>query len=175
MQNRSPRRHRDMDANISRRRDIFGLATFILVCLLVSGLGGIITASSVGSWYASIEKPPFNPPNWVFAPVWTTLFVMMAIAGWRVWRKGHDTRRRQALIAFAVQLGLNLAWSFLFFGLQRIDLAMLEIVILLVAIGITTVLFWKIDRLAGALFVPYGLWVSFATLLNVSLWFLNPA
>jgi len=162
-----------MENNLSRRRDILGLVAFITGCLLVSGIGGIITATSVGSWYLSIEKPPFNPPNWVFAPVWTTIYVFMAVAGWRVWRKGHDARRHRALIAFGVQLGLNLTWSLLFFGLQRIDLAMVEISMLLVAIVTTTMLFGKIDRLAGALFVPYVLWVSFATLLNGSLWVLN--
>lgn len=164
-----------MEENLSHRRDIFGLVLFIIVCLLVSGIGGLITATSVGSWYLSIEKPPFNPPNWVFAPVWTTLYVFMAIAGWRVWRRVDDARRHQALIVFAVQLGLNLAWSFLFFGLKRIDLAVGEIAVLLVSIVITTILFWKIDRWAGALFVPYVLWVSFAMLLNGSLWLLNTA
>jgi tryptophan-rich sensory protein len=162
-----------MENNLSRRQDIFGLVAFIIGCLVVSGIGGIITATSVGSWYLSIEKPPFNPPNWVFAPVWTTIYIFMAVAGWRVWRSGHDARRHRALIVFGVQLGLNLAWSFLFFGLQRIDLAMVEIFILLIAIVATTMLFWRIDRLAGGLFVPYVLWVSFATLLNGSLWVLN--
>jgi len=164
-----------MERDISRRLDFIGLAAFIVLCLLVSGLGGIITATSVGSWYLSIEKPAFNPPNWVFAPVWTTIFVFIAIAGWRVWRKIHAPRRRPSMIAFAIQLGLNLTWSFLFFGLRRIDLAMVEIIVLLASIIITTILFWKIDRLAGALFVPYVVWVAFATLLNISLWLLNPA
>ncbi|OEJ69484.1 TspO/MBR family protein [Magnetovibrio blakemorei] len=161
-----------MENNLSRRRDILGLVAFIIGCLVVSGIGGIITATSVGSWYLSLEKPPFNPPNWVFAPVWTTIYVFMAVAGWRVWRRNHVTRHR-ALMVFGVQLGLNLTWSFLFFGLQRIDLAMIEIFVLLIAIVTSTVLFWRIDRLAGTLFVPYVLWVSFATLLNGSLWVLN--
>lgn len=163
-----------MQDNLSRRRDILGLVFFLIGCLLVSGLGGVITATTVGSWYLSLEKPPFNPPNGVFAPVWTTLYIFMAVAAWRVWRRGRDSRRHRALIVFAVQLGLNLAWSFLFFGLQRMDLALVEIAIFLIVIVITTILFWKIDRWAGALFVPYVLWVAFAMLLNGSLWFLNP-
>jgi tryptophan-rich sensory protein len=97
----------------------------------------------------------------------------MAVAAWRVWRAaGFDTRGK-ALVVFAVQLGLNLLWSFLFFGLQRIDLALIEILILLVVIIVNTAMFWRIDRLAGMLFVPYVLWVGFATMLNASLWWLN--
>lgn len=146
---------------------------FLAVCLGVSGIGGAITATSVGDWYQSLQKPPFNPPDWVFAPVWTTLYVLMAVAGWRVWRGAQPEAGRKALLVFALQLGLNLAWSFLFFGLQRIDLALVEVVILLLAIVANTILFWRIDRLAGALFVPYVLWVAYATLLNASLWRLN--
>jgi len=164
-----------MEDNPGRRLDILGLAAFIILCLLVSGIGGAVTAKSVGSWYLSIEKPPFNPPDWVFAPVWTTLYILMAVAGWRVWRRRHRVHRRHALIMFYVQLTLNLAWSFLFFGFQRIDLAMVEIFVLLAFIIITAIFFWRVDRLAGALFVPYILWVSFAAVLNVSLWVLNAA
>jgi tryptophan-rich sensory protein len=154
------------------RRDILGLVAFLAICLMVSGLGGAVTATSVGTWYQALEKPVFNPPDWVFAPVWTTLYVLIAIAGWRVWRARAAAGRR-ALMVFAVQLALNLAWSFLFFGLQRIDLALVEIVILLFAILANTVVFWRIDRVAGALFVPYLLWVAYATLLTAALWRLN--
>ena len=97
----------------------------------------------------------------------------MAIAGWRVWRVPQSTARRKALAVYALQLGLNLAWSFLFFGLQHLGLALVEITVLLMAIATTTVLFWRIDRLAGALFVPYFSWVGFATALNAALWLLN--
>ena len=157
---------------LGRGRDILGLVVFLAICLVVSGLGGAITATSVGTWYQTLEKPGFNPPDWVFAPVWTTLYVLMAIAGWRVWRRRTAAGWR-ALAVFAVQLALNLAWSFLFFGLQRIDLALAEIVILLFAILANTVVFWRIDRVAGALFVPYLLWVAYATLLTAALWRLN--
>ena len=155
--------------------DLLGLVGFVAICLLVSSIGGAITATSVGTWYQTLQKPPFNPPDWVFAPVWATLYLLMAIAGWRVWLRSQFELSHPALMVFAVQLGLNLAWSFLFFGLQRIDLAMVAIVILLLTIIANTFLFWRIDRLAGVLFVPYVLWVVYATALNGSLWLLNPA
>lgn len=154
-------------------RDVLSLAGFLVLCLVVSGIGATITATTVRTWYPTLHKPPFNPPDWVFAPVWTTLYVLMAIAGWRVWRRARLEVTRKALIVFVVQLALNLAWSFIFFGLQQISLALVEIVILLLAIIANTILFWRIDRWAGALFVPYVLWVAFATVLNASLWLLN--
>lgn len=163
-----PRRNR-----LKSRRDLLGLIAFVIVCLAVSGLGGAITATSVGTWYQGLQKPPFNPPDWVFAPVWTTLYILMGIAAWRVWRLGLSDAVRKALAIFVVQLGLNLAWSFLFFGLQRIDLALVEIVILLLVIIANTFMFWRIDRLAGVLFVPYAIWVGYAIMLNASLWLLN--
>ena len=149
------------------------LLTFIILCLAVSGIGGAITATSVDTWYQALEKPPFNPPDWVFAPVWTALYILMGIAAWRVWRLRTFEATGKALAVFVVQLGLNLSWSFLFFGLQRIDLALVEIVILLCAIITNTIMFWRIDRRAGLLFVPYAAWVTYATALNASLWLLN--
>jgi len=156
-----------------RSRDLLGLAGFVVLWLAVSGLGGWVTSSSVGTWYQTLQKPPFNPPDWVFAPVWTTLYVMMAVAAWRVWRTPPTDARRQALIAFVLQLGLNLAWSFLFFGFREIGWAMVEVTFLLLAIVATGARFWRIDRLAGALFVPYAAWVAYATALNAALWRLN--
>jgi tryptophan-rich sensory protein len=156
-------------------RDLFGLIGFVVLCLLVSAIGGAVTATSVGTWYQALTKPPFNPPDWIFAPVWITLYVLMAVAAWRVWRGERFLVKRQALLVFFVQLGLNLAWSFIFFGAQRIGLALMEIVVLLAAIVVNAVLFWRIERLAGALLVPYVLWVSYATVLNASLWALNPS
>jgi benzodiazapine receptor len=156
-----------------RSRDLLGLFAFIILCLAVSVGGGAITATSVDTWYQALEKPPFNPPDWLFAPVWTALYIMMGIAACRVWRLRSFEATRTAFSVFGVQLCLNLAWSFLFFGLQRIDLALLEIVILLVAIIANTIMFWRIERLAGLLFVPYVAWVAYATNLNASLWLLN--
>ncbi|MBK8908138.1 MAG: tryptophan-rich sensory protein [Rhodospirillales bacterium] len=160
----------------SRRRsgpDLLGLAGFAVLCLAVSGIGGAITATSVDGWYQTLQKPSFNPPDWVFGPVWTVLYVMMAVAAWRVWRRAGFAGGRAALTAFLVQLGLNLAWTVLFFGLQAIGLALIEIVVLLAAIVVTAVLFRRIDRLAGWLLAPYGLWVAYAMALNTSLWLLN--
>ena len=154
-------------------RDWGMLAVFVVACLAVSAVGGAVTAASVGDWYADLDKPAFNPPDWVFAPVWTVLYLMMAVAGWRVWRRAGFRDARIALALFAAQLALNLAWSLLFFGWRRIDLALVDIVALLAVIISTTVAFWRIDRLAGLLFVPYAVWVAYAVLLNVSLWVLN--
>jgi len=156
-----------------RHRDIAGLLAFLVICLGISVAGGTATASSVGTWYQTLQKPFFNPPNWLFAPVWTALYIMMAIAGWRVWRAHGLRGARAAMALFAVQLALNLAWSFLFFGYRMIGAALIEIILLLMAILVTTVLFWKRDRLAGMLFVPYAGWVAFATILNFALWRLN--
>ncbi|MGI9463996.1 MAG: TspO/MBR family protein [Aestuariivirgaceae bacterium] len=164
------------NAQADRRKpghDVAGLLVFIVICLAVSGLGGAVTAQSVGTWYPTLIKPSFNPPNWIFGPVWAMLYLLMAIAGWRVWRASAGKPARWALAFFAGQLVLNLAWSFVFFGLRRIDLAFGEIALLLVVIIVTSVLFWRIDRWAGMLFVPYVLWVGFAAVLNGSLWYLN--
>jgi tryptophan-rich sensory protein len=152
---------------------VLGLFAFIILCVAVSAVGGAITATSVDTWYQALEKPSFNPPDWVFAPVWTALYIVMGIAAWRVWRIRSFDAPGKALVVFAVQLGLNLAWSFLFFGIQRIDLALVTIVILLVSIIVNTIMFWRVDRLAGILFVPYTAWVTYATILNTSLWLLN--
>ena len=154
-------------------QDVLGLVGFVILCLVVSGIGAIVTATTVGTWYPTLHKPPFNPPDWVFAPVWTTLYVFIGVAGWRVWRRARWEVTRIALMVFAAQLALNLLWSLVFFGLQQISLALVEIVILLLAIIANTILFWRIDRWAGALFAPYVLWVAFATVLNASLWLLN--
>lgn len=153
-------------------RDYAGLAAFLVLVAAVSAAGGWATSQSVGSWYATLHKPAFNPPAWVFGPVWSVLYVMIAVAGWRLWRRGWPAARL-ALTAWGVQLALNLVWSFLFFGGRMIGAALAEIVVLLAAIAATIVLSWRVDRAAAWLFVPYLAWVSFATLLNAALWRLN--
>ena len=164
-----------MSAAIPRGRtsDLLGLAAFVALCLAVSAAGGWVTAGSVTTWYPTLHKPAFNPPNWVFAPVWTTLYLMIALAGWRVWRNRAAAAVRTALAAYAVQLMLNLVWSFMFFGAHMIGAALADIALLFAAICITAALFWKIDRGAGWLLVPYAAWVAFACLLNYTLWRLN--
>lgn len=157
----------------SRLRDLSILGAFLLLCFAVAAAGGAVTATSVNDWYQSLEKPGFTPPDRLFPPVWTTLYALMAIAGWRVWRKSGFFEARWALLAFATQLGLNFGWSLLFFGINLIGAALMEIVVLLGAIVVTTFLFAKRDRLAGVLLVPYVLWVGYALVLNASIWVLN--
>jgi translocator protein len=147
------------------------LAGFVLLCLAVGGVAGALTASSVTTWFPTLVKPSFNPPSWLFAPVWTTLYILMAVAAWRVWRKVATLNG--ALGWFYVQLFLNFMWSFLFFSAHMLLGALIEIVVMWLAIAITLRAFWKIDRPAGWMLVPYLAWVSFATVLNASLWWLN--
>lgn len=154
-------------------RKWLGLAAFLALCLAISALGGAVTAQSVGTWYQSLKKPPFNPPDWVFAPVWTFLYLAIAVAGWRVWLARGLAGAWHAVAAYAVQLALNLAWSFMFFGARTIGAALAEIALLLAAICVNGWLFWRIDRLAGWLLAPYAAWVLFAALLNFELWRLN--
>lgn len=157
----------------SRARDILGLVLFTVVCLCISAIGGWVTSQSVGNWYQGLEKPDFNPPDWVFAPVWALLYLAIALSGWRVWRRHGLAGAGAAMTAYGVQLTLNLTWSFLFFGGRMIGLALAEILVLLGAIGINAWLFWRIDRPAGWLLVPYAAWVAFASVLNFALWRLN--
>ena len=152
--------------------DYAGLAVFVLVVAAVSGAGGWATSSSVGTWYAGLAKPSFNPPNWLFGPVWSALYAMIAVAGWRLWRRGGSAAKL-ALTAWGVQLLLNLVWSFVFFGGRMIGAALVEILVLLAAIAATIALAWRVERAAAWLLVPYLAWVSFATLLNAALWRLN--
>jgi len=158
---------------VSPTRTYTALALFIALNVAISALGGWVTASSVGTWYPTLEKPPFNPPNWIFGPVWSALYLMIAFAGWRAWRRSAGPQRRLALTAYAVQLALNLSWSFVFFGARLIGPALAVIASLLAAILANAFLFWRIDRASGMLLMPYAAWVSFATLLNAALWRLN--
>jgi tryptophan-rich sensory protein len=158
---------------LNRTRDLAGLAAFLALCLGIGALGGWATAASVGTWYQTLAKPACNPPDWVFGPVWTVLYVTIALAGWRVWRRHGIAGARRGFTAYGAQLALNLAWSFLFFGARAIGLAFAEILLLLAAIVVNAVLFWRKDRIGGWLLVPYAAWVAFASLLNGALWRLN--
>jgi len=148
------------------------LGLFYLVCFLAAGLGSLFTMVSLGGWYPALVKPSWNPPSWLFGPVWTVLYAMMAVAGWLVWRRGGPGGRT-ALQLFAVQLVLNVGWSAVFFGLQLPGLAFAEILVLWVAIAATLRTSWRVSRAAGILLVPYLLWVSFAAVLNFAIWRLN--
>jgi len=150
-----------------------GLIVFLALSLMVSVIGGLVTAGSVTTWYPTLQKLPFNPPNWIFGPVWTALYILMAIAGWRVWRLSQQSVFAPPLALYGLQLALNLLWSILFFGLHAIGWALADIVALLTAIAVTTIMFLRLDRIAGALFLPYMAWVAFAGVLNASIWWLN--
>jgi benzodiazapine receptor len=136
-------------------------------------LGSVFTSPKVGTWYVELVKPAFNPPSWVFGPVWITLFNLMGIAAWLIWEKRKKKRAKKGLKLYAAQLLLNVLWSLLFFGMESPGLALAEIFILLLFIILTTISFWKIDKKAGALLIPYILWVAFAAFLNYNIWQLN--
>lgn len=156
----------------ARRPGDFGaLAAFLILCLGIMAIGGAITSTTVGTWYQMLAKPAFTPPDWVFGPTWTALYIMMAIAGWLVWRRVG--LRDPALSLFFVQLALNLTWSALFFGMTWIGLAFIEILILWIIIAATMRAFWRINKTAALLFVPYLLWVGYAAALNGAIWALN--
>jgi tryptophan-rich sensory protein len=156
-------------------RKTIKLALFAaLPVLAASVLGGLFTGPAIPGWYAGLAKPSFNPPNWVFGPVWTLLYAMMAYAFFRILRLTPGLAgRSMAIVSFAGQLILNAAWSGAFFGLQSPAAGLIVIMPLLGLILLTIVLFMRLDRVAGWLLVPYALWVSFATLLNFTLWRLN--
>jgi tryptophan-rich sensory protein len=146
----------------------------IALTLSIGALASWATASSVKIWYPTINKPSFNPPDWLFRPVWTTLYILIGIAAYLVWLKKDSIVHFPRTVAiYLIQLILNLAWSFLFFYLHEIGLALAEISLLLLSIIINAVIFYKIDRWAGLLFIPYIIWVSFATFLNYNLFILN--
>jgi tryptophan-rich sensory protein len=147
----------------------------VLPVVAASLIGSAVTVPQIPGWYAGLVKPSFNPPNWLFGPVWTVLYAFMAISAYRLLRLPADTRgRREALIAYHLQLLLNMLWSCAFFGLQSPALGLLVIVLLLAAMLWTMACFRRLgDRVALALFVPYLAWVSFAMLLNASIWWLN--
>jgi len=142
--------------------------------LVVGGMSGLATARGVRDRYPNLIKPAFNPPAWVFGPVWTALYILMGVAAFLVWQKGWNTQAvRIALAAFLVQLILNGLWSVLFFGLRSPGLAFVEIILLWAVIGVTTVLFWRVLPLAGVLLLPYEAWVTFAAILNGAICVLN--
>jgi len=155
-------------------RDILKLVVSIIACLAAGAIGSIFTRSAIPTWYATLEKPTFNPPNWLFAPVWTLLYLLMGIAAFLVWRKGLENRQvRIALIVFLVQLILNALWSVVFFGLESPLYGLIVIVALWVAILFTVLKFYRVSLAASVLLWPYLLWVTFAAVLNSSIWLLN--
>ena len=145
------------------------LLVFVGGCLLVSGLAGLATMAGVKTWYPTIAKPSWTPPDAVFGPVWTALYLAMGFAAWRVWRRGPSPRVARALTLFGVQLGLNAAWSPIFFALHRPGIALAVIVALDVAIAVTVRAFGRVDRVGALVLVPYLAWCLFATALNAAI------
>ena len=149
----------------------------LIICLAIpqiaGGIGALATTPNIDSWYASIIKPSFNPPNWIFGPVWTFLFLLMGIALYFVWTSKQNKARTIGLRVFGIQLILNIVWSYLFFAMHRPDLAFLEIIILLLAIIANMIAFYSIKKTSAYLLAPYLAWVIFASALNFAIWQLN--
>jgi tryptophan-rich sensory protein len=154
-------------------RDVLSLLVFLALCFAVAAAGGVATASSVHGWYQALAKPPFNPPDWLFAPVWSVLYALIALAGWRLWRRRAAPAGRAALRWWGLQLGFNLSWSFVFFGARLPGAALVDIVLLLGAIGVAVLLAARADRTAAWLLAPYAAWTAFAAALNAAIWYLN--
>src|SRR5215469_14210170 len=159
----------DEDPNRAARRP---LLFFLLITLAVGALASVFTEPAISTWYARLAHPSFAPPDWALAPIWTALYVLMAVAAWRVWRVVGAKSLEMGI--YAVQLVFNFAWSAIFFAMHQVGLALADIGLLLLLILVTTILFWRRDRVAGLLFLPYLLWTIFAAVLNQGFWALNP-
>lgn len=153
--------------------DILKLVVSVVLCQFAAFLGSLFTRPAIPTWYQTLNKPFFTPPNWIFSPVWISLYLLMGISLFFVWRRSDHPRFRLALIFFLVQLILNILWSIAFFGFQSPFWGLIDIVFLWIAILLTLLNFYKVSKFAGTLLLPYLVWVSFATILNFSLWVLN--
>ena len=153
---------------------IAAVLAFVIACEIAGAIGSIFTISSIPTWYAALQKPAFSPPNWLFGPVWLTLYALMGISAYLVYEKRQKNKgANAALVLFAAQLALNVMWSTMFFGLHSTILGLLAIMLLWIAIFVTMAKFYRISKQAAWLLVPYIIWVSFATVLNFTLWQLN--
>lgn len=153
--------------------DLIRATGFLLLCEAVGITGALFTTPAIPGWYEELTKPQFAPPNWIFGPVWTILYAFMGIALYLVWKTKKTKQRQDALLFFAIQLGLNSLWSFLFFSLQQPLLAFIELVALWFFILLTVKKFYALSRMAGYLLLPYIIWVTFAAVLNLSIALLN--
>jgi translocator protein len=158
--------NRSQPSSLNARTQGFGLVAWLVVTFAAAGLGNWATITSVGDWYQQLARPAWTPPDWVFGPVWTALYAMMAVAAWLVWRQAGYLRASWPLGLYIVQVALNTLWSVLFFGLRNPALAAAEIVVLWLVILATLSAFWRRSAAAGWLVVPYAAWVAFAALLN---------
>jgi benzodiazapine receptor len=158
---------------LSARKDILGLLAWLALCFIAAAIGSVASIQA-GPFYMQLLRPEWAPPPGVFGPVWSVLYAMMGVAAWLVWCMAGFQAARTALLLFMVQLAVNALWSWLFFGWHRGALAFVDILMLWALIGGTVISFWRLRPLAGALLLPYWLWVSFATALNYAVWQLNP-
>lgn len=146
---------------------------FILLCLSIQIIGSLWTMETVKTWYPALAKPSWTPPDWIFGPVWSILYIMIAISGWLIYRAEDSSKRSAALIFYGCQLALNFIWSFLFFSLQSPGLGLIDIVLLCILIILTITYAWPVRPLASVLLVPYLIWVMYALTLNAGIWLLN--
>lgn len=149
------------------------LVAFIVLCFIVQIIGSFWTKESVSTWYPHLVKPSWTPPDWLFGPVWTFLYILIAIAGWLIYRTNDSLTRTGALMLYGIQLALNFMWSFLFFSLRSPLLGLIDITLLCLFIGLTIIKAWQIRPLASLLLTPYFIWVLYATSLNARIWWLN--
>lgn len=146
----------------------------IVICLTVGAVSGYFTANEIPNWYATLIKPSFNPPNWIFGPVWSTLYILMAVSWWLVWKSDvASSKKNKAMLIFAIQLILNFFWSIIFFSFHQPGIALIEIIFMLIFILFSIIIFYPVSKPASYLLIPYLLWVSFASILNYTIWKLN--
>lgn len=146
----------------------------IFICLIIGGVSGYFTVNEIPTWYATLNKPSFNPPNWIFSPVWTTLYILMGISFWLIWKSnGKEGIKNRAMLYFAIQIILNFFWSIIFFSFHQPGIAFIEIVLMWLFILFSIISFYPISKIASYLLVPYICWVSFASVLNFFIWRLN--
>ncbi len=149
----------------------------LIICLIftvgLGGAGGFFTISEIANWYVTLDKPTFNPPNYLFGPVWTLLYIFMGISLYLIWKQPPNQERKKAITIFLMQFAINISWSFIFFNQHQILLALVDIIVMWLFILFTIIVFGKINKTAALLLVPYLLWVSFATILNLAIWNLN--
>jgi len=157
-----------------KARDIVKLVISLVACQCAGLVGSIFTSPAISTWYAALGKPLFSPPNWLFAPAWGTLYLLMGVAAFLIWRQGFSKEGvKSAMVIFLVQLVINALWSVAFFGLKSPIAGVVVIVILWIAILVNILKFFRLSAVAGSLLIPYILWVSFATALNIAIWMLN--
>jgi translocator protein len=155
------------------KAELFKLLVSLILPLSVGAVAGIFTAQGVQEWYLTLNRPSFNPPNWIFAPVWTTLYILMGISLFLIWKMEISKARNLAILAFTIQLLFNFSWSFIFFYFNMLGIALAEIILLWISIVIMLVLFYRIKPITAYMNIPYLLWVSFASALNGAYYMLN--